>query len=757
MAMRAVIILMLLAALCNPPEISSCGPFLPEAVFTQWSRPEQASGGFVRGRLGIVQPAYARFYLLIAYRYLSGAGLNDAERSALFPAPEPATQRATVEPPDPLQQWLTARSLVPEAGTTPKIVEFKQINAPNYFSEYLNCGPDAFRNAAATLAERAKRLGASPAELKGWVQAQDQVFMNCSGGPVIPATLESGDAGARADRMYQIAAAHFYAGQFETAEANFRQIAADQASPWKEIAPYLVARTLIREATLGIKGQGADKEKLLAAEKQLQTILNDAGQKQIHTVAGQLLAYVDTRLRPAERMRELAQSLTKKDSQATIGQDLSDYRLLYDQFDAGQHGGLEALPVSDDVTDWLRSFQTHDPVAVDHALLKWRQMQALPWLVASISGVDGKHAAADELIAAAGKVPPESPAFATIEFHAIRLLIEAGRNDEARSRLDRALDAATPSPPSAINLFRAQQMKIARNWDELLKSAPRIPAGVNYGVGETDMAGEIEGLPKQVRPQEPAFDADSVQILNGHTPLELLEDAARGDVLPKNLRAEVAMAAWVRAILVGDEGSAREIAPMLQRLTPELQQPLDAYLQAGDSGSRRFVAVWLMLKFPGMRPHVVPGFGRLTELGRLDHLGDNWWCAGSPEPEKLSFGSYGHVLQLSEPLHALYSTGAPSVQFLSAAEKNKAREEWLELSKTPAAPDYLAAQTVEWAHSHRDDPRVPQALHLAVEATRYGCGSGETGRHSEQAFQLLHRNYPDSEWARKTKYWYGRH
>jgi hypothetical protein len=141
----------------------------------------------------------------------------------------------------------------------------------------------------------------------------------------------------------------------------------------------------------------------------------------------------------------------------------------------------------------------------------------------------------------------------------------------------------------------------------------------------------------------------------------------------------------------------------------------------------------------------------------MDHLGDNGWCAGSPEPEKLSIPGHGQIFQLSEPLQKLYLTGAPSVPFLSAAQKDKARDEWLELSKIPAAPDYLATLTVEWARSHRDDPRVPEALHLAVEATRYGCGSGGTGRYSEQAFLLLHRNYPDSEWARKTKYWYGRH
>lgn len=749
MAVKVLITLILVAALANPPQISSCGPFLPEAVFTQWSRPEQAAGGFARGRLGILQPSYARFYLVIAFRYLSGAGLNDAERSALFPA-EPSDEFGA-PPSGAIKQWLTARSSVPFAGTVPKIETFSHIR--DYFSAYVNCGDDAFRNAAATLTERMNKPRVGQAELNAWVQAQDQVFMNCSGGIVIPATLETADAETRADRTYQIAAAHFYAGQFEAAEAIFRQIAADASSPWRPIAPYLVARTLVREATLAVEEQGFDRDKLLAAEKQIQIILSDPSRKQFHSAARKLLAFVDARLHPAERMKEVAQSLVRQNSQATIAQDLTDYRILYDQFEGGRHGGLAALPVSEDLTDWLHSFQTHDPPAVDHALLKWRETRTLPWLVASISGIDGKHAAAGELIAAAGEVPPESPAFATVEFHAIRLLIEAGRNDEARAQLDHALGPANTFPLAATNLFRAEQMKIARNWDEFLKYAPRIPASVNYGVGEMDMAKEIEGLPKQVRPHGPAFDADSVQILDGQTPLDLLKHAAGGDILPNNLRAEVARAAWVRAVLGGDETSAREIAPVLQRLAPELQQPLESYLRAGDSGTRRFSAVWLMLKFPGMRPHFVPGYGRLTELGRMDHSGDNWWCAGSPD-----LAIPGHnVFQLSGPLNTVYSTGEPGAQFLSAAQKNKAHEEWLELSKIPAAPDYLTAETVAWAQSHREDPRVPEALHLAVQATRYGCGDSETGRYSEQAFQLLHRNYPDSEWARKTKYWYGRH
>ena len=94
----------------------------------------------------------------------------------------------------------------------------------------------------------------------------------------------------------------------------------------------------------------------------------------------------------------------------------------------------------------------------------------------------------------------------------------------------------------------------------------------------------------------------------------------------------------------------------------------------------------------------------------MDHLGDNWWCGVSPEPEKLAIPGHGQFFQLSDPLHAVYSTGAPGAQFLSASQKNKARDEWLELSKAPAAPDYLAVQTVDWARSHRDDMRVPEGL-----------------------------------------------
>ena len=76
------------------------------------------------------------------------------------------------------------------------------------------------------------------------------------------------------------------------------------------------------------------------------------------------------------------------------------------------------------------------------------------------------------------------------------------------------------------------------------------------------------------------------------------------------------------------------------------------------------------------------------------------------------------------------------------------------LDKAANSVNYLCTEAIAWARSHPQDPRVPEALHLAVEATHYGPSDESSRPYSKQAFDLLHRRYPDSEWTKKTKYWY---
>jgi hypothetical protein len=46
-------------------------------------------------------------------------------------------------------------------------------------------------------------------------------------------------------------------------------------------------------------------------------------------------------------------------------------------------------------------------------------------------------------------------------------------------------------------------------------------------------------------------------------------------------------------------------------------------------------------------------------------------------------------------------------------------------------------------------------LHYFVRATRYGCVDKSIGPNSKRAFDLLHNKYPNSEWTKKTPYWFG--
>ena len=59
-----------------------------------------------------------------------------------------------------------------------------------------------------------------------------------------------------------------------------------------------------------------------------------------------------------------------------------------------------------------------------------------------------------------------------------------------------------------------------------------------------------------------------------------------------------------------------------------------------------------------------------------------------------------------------------------------------------------------WAQKNPADARVAEALHRVVRATRLGCTSDGSGDVSREAFTLLHKRFPRSEWAKQTPYWF---
>jgi hypothetical protein len=295
-------------------------------------------------------------------------------------------------------------------------------------------------------------------------------------------------------------------------------------------------------------------------------------------------------------------------------------------------------------------------------------------------------------------------------------------------------------PPSARNHMLALRQRLATDFDTFLRAAPRQLVEGFWGEDPT-------------MPQ--LLDSDSLVALNERLPLRLLQEAAQSARLSQPIRKEVALAAWARAALIEDTVEP-ELRPLVREHWRELAAELDEFGALSDHSAQRFALAWLILRHPGIRPYVGATTKREDPVGEIDALRENWWCsfdatvpmhtANYLKRTGLNPENYGQ--------HASRPRSRPGgLSFLNVNEKSEADAQLARLDKIPAAPSYLSEMVLGFARTHPDDPRVPEALHLAVRATRLGCTDDQNTRFSKAAFQLLHRNYPRSEWAAKTKYW----
>jgi len=742
---------LLLALVCNTTAFA-CGPFSLEAIFVHTVHPSYPLERFARGQIGVVQPTYARSYLYVAYRYLNGSSFSEAEQNALTEFWKDRLEyRWNPGEEDWIKSWATAREKVAGLTETPKIDVYRSREKPNEYETFLNCQKDAFDTAISTLNERIAKYGGDSPVVREWVVAQDQVFANCSQGAQIPATLTAtSDQLAIADRNYQIAAAQFYAGLFDEAKAGFEAIQRDQASPWKSKASYLVARTLIRKASLG---PGETKEKDLAqAEVKLKQILNDRSQTDLHGAAARLMDLVKIRLHPAERLHELAKLLVAANQNQRLQQSLWDYTALLDQYleteDATKLETVSGIMQADDLSDWIATIQIAGDKTKAHAMARWQATHSTAWLIAALSKATGTTENSNDLIAAAQKIPASSPAFASARFHAVRLLLESGKSLEARQLVEQVLkDHARELDQSATNLLIGQRLRMATNLSEFLSAAPRMPSALSWNDDGREVPAEIAPEENKEVIGKPFFDDDAARIINRELPLELLQQATLATELPVNLRRDVAQATFIRAVLLNDLKTADAVVPTLRTLFPAISPLLDEFANESRPDAKKFAAIYLWLKTPGMEPVVDEGIGRETPITERDTYRDNWWCSASYN----NVPNADETTKESKPFTS-QTDGAP--QFLSQQLLATGAKQFQTISSGGSAPNYLCQQVIDWANKNPADPRVPEALHLAVTTTRRGCTDANSGRWSKAAFDLLHRKYGSTTWAKKTPYWF---
>jgi hypothetical protein len=306
----------------------ACGPTFIQPIFIFEQSPDLPFKEFVAGNIGILRPTFGRKTLFIAYHYLNGGAFTSDEEQALIEALRGKAPED--EGNDTIKAWIAARKqILGKDGTLPDIyAERRYVGGYDFFP---NCAKNAFEVATATLKDRIASYGPDDQNVHTWLAAQDLVFQNCQAGAAIPVELGAeSPTWLRKDRDYQIAAALLYSLNFNEARARFEKIAADIESAWQETAEYLVGRTLVRQASLAAD---ANKKPYLYEQAERQLRMIGSRHSRFSIAARKLLALIQFRSQPNERVRELAGILMNEGGNQNLKQDLIDYVWLLDKIE----------------------------------------------------------------------------------------------------------------------------------------------------------------------------------------------------------------------------------------------------------------------------------------------------------------------------------------------------------------------------------------------------------------------------------------
>jgi hypothetical protein len=737
------------ALLCafSAPALSSGGDGFQRNPFASQFQPAHLPN-FAGGKLGVVPGSYWRIYHYLAYQAAKGKPLTEQQLDTLslntwhvgegnewndiFDAEKNGSG-----------VWLKERAVFAKQWGLPADIKLAITGETSESETFVNCNADAFKQASATMKARA-RLGAGgkpDAWHKQWLLGQDAVFSNCEEAPdaaakrvahLPPALPKLAPEWLQYDHAYQNAAANFYARNFDLARAQFQDIAKQAKSPWQPLGAYLAARSLIRKATLDypLKAATPAPERMAAlalAKKELDALAP------AYAPARQMVSLVEARLDPTERIAAIARILDKEPFSAATPRLLSDYLILLDQQPQGK-----TIEAKEPLTAWIGNMQAEtladpwgDPaskqlqvqrVLAMATLRKAWLKQADPlWLAPLVSLAKGGELSAAEKKAAAG-VAASHPLYQTVQYHLARLAIAEKQLERADKNIHALLAAQGKTMSVATtNRFKALQMVTAPNVDAYLKAALRAPDPVDSGA-------EIDAPPAPAT----QTDADFGQSVLRFMSLAELKALLKHPALPAEWKTRLQETTFARALILNDEASALELLDTLAKGRKTTAHLYARYRTAQPGPARRLAGTLILVNTPELNPAV------MNKRGGAQF----WGCAtGAENP----------------------AAGEPAApRFLSVERLAEAEKEQEILRRLPLRSEYLAPALLEWAGKKQADEEAPKGLHFLIASTRMECPYGTAkpekeqlrARYSRQAFDMLHKLYPSSDWAKATKYFF---
>ncbi len=737
----------------SPSAMSSGGDGTPVSRFASQFQPSRLPN-YAAGNLGVVQETYWRLFQFLAYKAATGKPLTPQQVAALTPNEwrvGPGAVTDYVENPERngTGEWTARREQYANMLKLPGTANVGFMGEAASFESYVNCHAAAFQQAGATLNARAK-LGAGgkpDAWTRQWLIGQDAVFANCEEPasehgaerpkrvPQLPPPLPQGaPEWLRFDHAYQTAAAHFYARSHDTARAQFQAIAMQAKSPWQPLGSYLAARTLIRKAALE-QGQQDDpagatrRTALLTQARQELTAISGA-----YAPAKRMIALVEARLDPDQRIAALARILDKEPFSAETPTLLSDYLVLLDGQD--QRKTIEA---KEPMTAWIGSMQAPTAPTLDAATgqrtlalqtlrKSWLKSNDPVWLAPLLNlARAGQLSAAEKKSAAA--LPAVHPLYVMVQYHLARLAIAENDHDGADKTIDRVFASHGKSMSVATtNRFLALKLATATTLDNFLKSALRRPEEI----GSPDTTSREPVHPAQT-------DDDFDRIVLRMLPMNELKVLLKHPKLPVAWKPKLEETIFTRALIFGDEASALELLDAIAKPRKTTAHLYARYRAAASGAARKLAGDIILVNTPELEPAVLAKEGDSMRY---------WGCASSSYKFPLNEGN----------LPAM--PAAP--RFIGKDVLAAADKEYKLMMALPLRSEYLAPSLLAWAGTKPKDEEAPKALHLLVASTRMECTTGTEipekeqmrARYSRAAFEMLKKDYRDSKWAKATKYFY---
>lgn len=270
----------------------------------------------------------------------------------------------------------------------------------------------------------------------------------------------------------------------------------------------------------------------------------------------------------------------------------------------------------------------------------------------------------------------------------------------------------------------------------------------------------------------------SPKVLN-FLPASKLRELGDNPAFSPEQKALLKRTSWVRNYATGQKISDKTTEAMFAA-NPELLAARDAVAKDYPKLSPDRVLLLTILRNPrfGMLVNS-PDYGEPLETKRevfaalddYDPNDKNWWCPLEVDRQLGALrNEYDSASQMSGVKDYLAKPLAPLLDDGAVARLDAAREvvlqqhpmikavDWKEvaaLAKAPSAPKLLAQSSIKWAKTSKGDDGAPEALALAVRATRYGCRwHGSVKAYSKPAQELLKAKFATTTWAAQTPYWF---